>query len=75
MTQPKNFPDPIAIRPGSASSASSSTTWTGSVGPSGSGFAKPAASSSAVTLGRTLRSGTDASQARACRAALSSAAS
>jgi hypothetical protein len=73
MTQPKNRPDGIAISPGSTSPASRSTTSAGSVGPSGSGVARPAASSSGVSLGRIGRSGSEASQDRACRAARSSA--
>ena len=73
ITQPKNRPDGIAIRPGSASAASSSITAAGSVGPSGSGAEKSSVSSSAVRRGPTGRVGTDASHAIACTRALSSA--
>jgi hypothetical protein len=75
MTQPKNRPDGIAIRPGSTSPASRSTTFAGSVGPSGNGSASSAASSSAVTRGGIGRSGSEASHERACRAAADRAAS
>jgi hypothetical protein len=36
ITHPKNRPDGIAISPGSTAAASSSTTWSAGVGPSGS---------------------------------------
>ncbi len=75
ITQPKNRPDAIAIRPGSIALPSASTTSTGSVGPSCNGPPKTCAIASASDAGGTGRSGTEPSHCLACTTARSSAAS
>src|SRR5215207_4480895 len=75
MTHPKNRPDAIAISPGSAVAASSSTTAAGSVPRSGSGPPNSLSSSSAVARGPIGRSSIDDSHDRACACARSSAVS
>jgi hypothetical protein len=75
ITQPKNRPEGIAIRPGSMRSASRSMTAAGSVGPSGRSPPSAATMSSQLLLGGTVLLGTSLSQARAWAAARSRTAS
>ena len=74
ITQPKNRPDGIAIRPSSTPSASRSTAAAGSLGPSGMVSPKALTSSSAPRRGGIGRSGIEASQLRAWASAACSAA-
>jgi hypothetical protein len=59
MTKPKNRPEPIAVMPGSSEAASSSTTATGSEGPSGTGASSTACISRYVRSGATGRVSSD----------------
>jgi hypothetical protein len=62
MTKSKNRPDGAATSPGSAPTASSSTTTAGSVGPSGSDPSRLRTNSSADALAFTFRFGIPSSQ-------------
>ena len=65
MTKPKNRPPGIAVSPGSHASASSSTTATGSVGPSCRCRSSRSSICSAVMAGGTGRAARESSHPRA----------
>jgi len=74
ITNPKNRPPGIAVRPGVQASASSCTTVSGSLGPSGRSAPSRRATSAAVACGGTGRSASESNQEDAARWAVSRAA-